>query len=116
MEMLKNFLKRLLITGLPLLGLYLFAQISFKANRRSEHPVDAGLGIALLLFVILFILSVGLIIDFVIRIKSKQYKIAVTNVPFLLLFLFPIFYIKCQMGGYCEDCFCSWLIETVKHF
>ncbi|MFY7988060.1 MAG: hypothetical protein ACOVNP_04200 [Flavobacterium sp.] len=116
MEIFKIFLKRLLITGLPLLGLYLFAQIAFENNSKSEHPKDVGLGIALLLFVILFILSVGLIIDFVIRIKRKQYKIAVTNVPFLLLFLFPILYIKCQMSGYCEDCFCSWLIETVKHF
>lgn len=114
MEIFKSFLKRLLITGLPLLGLYFFAQISFESNSRREHPTDAGLGIAILLFIILFLMTVGLLKDLVVRIKRKQYKVAATNIPFLLLFLFPILYIKCQMSDYCEDCFCSWLIDIVK--
>ena len=114
MNVLKNFIIRILVVGIPLIGLYYYSQIVFEANRRREHPTDAGLGIALLLFALLLLLSIGLIVDLVIRIKKKEYKIALTNIPFLIIFLIPILYINCQMGDYCEDCFCSWLIEKIK--
>jgi hypothetical protein len=107
---LTHFFVRFLIVSLPLLGLYFIAQMSFKANREREHPVDAGLGIAILLFFMLCFMFVGLIIDSAYRIRKKQFNIALTNLPFLLLFTFPILYIYCQMG-YCEDCFCRWFLD-----
>ena len=111
MELLKHFLIRFLIIGLPLIGLYFYSQIAFEANLNKEHPVDAGLGIAILIFTVLFIMFVGLFIDLGVRMIKKQNKIALTNVPFLLLFIIPISYIGCQFTTNCEDCFCSWLIN-----
>ncbi len=115
MKTLKAFLIRLLIIGLPLLGLYFYAQMAFEANSKKEHPTDAGLGIAILLFNLLLIIVIGLIVDLIKRLKRKQYNIALTNVPFLLLFSIPILYIHCQMSSYCEDCFCSWFIDFIKN-
>jgi hypothetical protein len=92
-NLLKHFLIRLLIVAIPLTALYFFAQMSFEANKRREHPVDAGLGIAILLFFILCLLFIGLVIDSAYRIRKRQNKIALTNLPFLLLFSIPIVYI-----------------------
>jgi len=108
-----HFFARFFIMSIPLLGLYFFAQMSFENNRKSEHPVDAGLGIAILLFFILCFFFIGLSIDFIYRIWKKQYTIALTDVPFLLLFTLPILFIHCQMG-YCEDCFCESFLEFLK--
>lgn len=93
----KHFGIRLLIVAIPLTALYFFAQMSFEANKRREHPVDAGLGIAILFFFISCVLFIGFITDTAYRIKTKQHKIALTNVPFLLLFIIPILYIFYQL-------------------
>lgn len=114
MDILKNFLIRLLLIALPLIGFYFYSEMAFEANRQKEHPTDVGLGIALLLFFILVLISIGLTVDLIVRIKRKQYKTALTDIPFLMLFSIPILYINCQMGSYCEDCFCSWFFEAFK--
>jgi len=112
-KILIHFFARLLIISVPLLALYLFAEMSFKANREKEHPTDVGLGIAIVLFMLLCFLCFGLLIDSIYRIRRKEYGIALTNLPFLLLFSLPILYINCKMGSYCEDCFCSWFTELI---
>ncbi|WP_268849363.1 hypothetical protein [Flavobacterium aestivum] len=112
-QTLVHFFARFLILSIPLVGLYFFAQMSFKANREREHPVDAGLGIAFLLFFILCAMFIGLTIDSAYRIRKKQFNIALTNLPFFLLFTLPILYLYCQIG-YCEDCFCGWFLESLQ--
>lgn len=116
MQFLKHFLIRLLIVAVPLTALYFYAQMAFKANRQKEHPTDVGLGIALLLCAVLMVLGIALLTDLIVRIAKKQYTVALSNIPFLLLFLIPILYIACNMSSYCEDCFCNWVIETYKKF
>ena len=114
MKILQKFLVRILIAGVPLIGLYFYSKIAFEANTKREHPTDVGLGIGFLLFAILVLMSFGFIVDFIIRIKNKQYETSLINIPFLIIFSFPILYIKCQMSSYCKDCFCSWIIEIIK--
>ncbi len=95
----KSFLKRLLIVSIPLLSLYYFSEMVFKANREREHPTDAGLGIAILLFFILLIFFVGFTVDTIIRFRQKQYQIAMVNAIFLSPFLFFILYIATLFSG-----------------
>ncbi|KAA0127399.1 hypothetical protein FY557_13570 [Chryseobacterium sp. SN22] len=97
MKFIKNFLIRLLIIGTPLLVLYGYSQAVFEANRKKEHPTDAGLGIAYLLFIILALMITGLITDLIIRIRNKQYAAAASDLPFIILFLIPVLYILYQM-------------------
>ncbi|MGE8554219.1 MAG: hypothetical protein ACN6OB_09870 [Chryseobacterium jejuense] len=112
MKTLKLFLKRLLITVVPLISLYIFAQIAFQNNREREHPTDAGLGIAFLLTFILFSLFVGFMVDFIIRIKKKEYKTALVDLPFLLCFIIPALYLACLWGG--GDGFCGWMLDSIR--
>ncbi|MBO6200927.1 MAG: hypothetical protein J6N74_04830 [Chryseobacterium sp.] len=107
----KAFLLRLLIVAIPLLVLYFYAEIAFEANRKKEHPTDAGLGIVVLLAFILIILFGGFLIDLLVRLSRKEYKIALINVPFLIPFVIFIIYIACLMAS--RECFCGWLIDTI---
>lgn len=111
MKLLKAFLLRLMIVVIPLLVLYCYAQIAFKANREKEHPTDAGLGIVVLLAFILIILFVGFLVDLLVRLSRKEYKIALINIPFLIPFIIFIVYIACLMAS--RECFCGWLIDTI---
>lgn len=108
----KQLIIRLLIAGVPLGGLYFFAQLSFKANRQKEHPTDVGLGIAFLLIFILLILFIGFTIDFIARLRRKQYEIALIDVPFLIPFVVLLLYLGCLMSS--RDCFCEWIINTIN--
>lgn len=108
MRQIKPFIIRLLIVAVPLLLLYFYAGIAFEANRRKEHPTDAGLGIAILLSFILIILFIGFTVDFIKNLRRKQYKIAGFDFCLLLLFTIPIIYIGCLMTS--RECFCGWLL------
>ena len=99
MSLLKNFCIRLFIVVIPLLGLYFLAEMSFEANRKKEHPTDVGLGIAIILFFVLFTLFVGFVIDTIYRIIKKEHKIVMVNVIFLLPFLFFILYLVTLFSG-----------------
>lgn len=111
MKTLKHFLIRLLIILVPLVGSYFYAQIAFEENRQREHRTDAGFGIAFLLIFFLFILFVGFLFDFIIKLRTKQFKIVWIDLSFLLIFTIPIMYLVCLMTS--RDCFCSWIIETI---
>jgi purine-cytosine permease-like protein len=111
MKLIKPILIRFLIVVLPLLILYFYSQMAFKANREREHPTDAGLGIAFLLVFILIVLAIGFVADFIKCLRRKQYKTAWIDFCFLLLFTIPILYIGCLMTS--RDCFCGWLIDTI---
>lgn len=111
MKLLKAFLIRLLIVAIPLLALYFYAEIAFQANREKEHPTDAGLGIVVLLAFILIILFVGFLVDSLVRLSRKEYKIALINIPFLIPFVIFIIYIGCLMAS--RECVCGWLIDTI---
>jgi len=112
MKLIKPILIRLLTVAVPLLILYFYAQMAFKANRQREHPTDAGLGIAVLLVFILVVLAIGFITDFIKCLRRKQCKTAWIDFGFLLLFTIPILYIGCLMAS--RDCFCGWLIDTIN--
>lgn len=99
MNTFKSFLKRLFIVCVPLLALYFYSEIALKANREREHPSDAGLGIAILLFFILFILFIGFIIDTLLRFRKKEYQTLIVNTIFLLPFIFFIIYIATLFSG-----------------
>ena len=71
MSLLKNFLIRLFVVIVPILGLYYYSEIAFEANRNREHRTDVGLGMAIFLFFILFFLFVGFTIDIIIRFVKK---------------------------------------------
>ncbi len=45
MKSLKALAIKLSFVTIPLLLLYMYAQIAFKANREKEHPTDVGMGI-----------------------------------------------------------------------
>ncbi len=107
-------LSRILLVATSLFLLYLYAERAFAHNRMKEHPTDAGLGIALLLCFILLILFVAFFIDTVYRAYKKEYFMIAVNIIFISVFSLPILYINCQMGDYCENCFCSRLIDWVK--
>lgn len=108
-----HFLIRLLIVVIPLTAIYFFAKLAFEENRRKEHPTDVGLGIAIISFNVFIILFIGFLVEFIKRIKKKQYDIALIDVLFLLLFFVPILYIHCQMGGCCNF-FCDGFINLVS--
>ncbi len=105
---------RLLILSSVLALYYVYAQYAFDEAAKKEHRTDTGLGLAIMFFILLTLLSISLLVDFVIRLAKKQYYIALTDLPFMLLFLVPMLYINCQMSQYCEDCLCQWLIDMVK--
>lgn len=112
MKLFKAFLIRLLIVAISLLALYAYAEIAFQANRKKEHPTDAGLGIAILLAFIAVVLFIGFISDLILRLVRKEYKIALINIPFLIPFIVIIAYISCQMTS--RECFCGWLIKVLQ--
>lgn len=112
MKLFKAFLIRLLITAIPLLALYAYAEIAFQANREKEHPTDVGLGIAILLAFIAMALFIGFLADLILRLVRKEYKIALINIPFLIPFIIIITYISCQMTS--RECFCGWLIKVLQ--
>jgi len=114
MSITRHLLLRLVIVTIPLLVLYFFSELAFKVNRQKVHPTDVGLGIALLLAFVLIILFIGFIADLIIRLRKKQYPIAIMNIPFLLAFSAPILNIVCLMTS--RGCFCSWIITTVGLF
>lgn len=111
MKLIKSILIRFLIVAVPLLLLYGYAQMAFKANRQKEHPTDVGLGIAFLLVFILIALFIGFVVDFIKSLRYKQYSTAWVDFSFLLLFTIPILYIGCLIAS--RDCFCGWLIDTI---
>ncbi|BAP32950.1 uncharacterized protein CHSO_3913 [Chryseobacterium sp. StRB126] len=113
MKILTLFLKRLLITAIPLVCLFIFAEVAFQNNRKKEHPTDVGLGIMLLLAFILIILFIGFMADFIIRLRKKEYQTALTDLPFLLCFFIPALYISCLWTG--GDGFCSWVLDSVRN-
>ncbi|MEN7550061.1 hypothetical protein AAG747_19215 [Rapidithrix thailandica] len=112
-NIIKFFLVRLLIVILPLVVLYFAFEAGVEANNQKEHKTDVGLGFAILLFFIFIILTVGFVIDFIKNLYKKHYDIALIDIPFLLVFLIPIIYIHCQMGGCCEG-FCDWYINFLN--
>lgn len=114
MKIFKHFMIRLLIVATPLLLLYFYSQQAIEANRHREHRTDVGLGIAILLFNILVLLLIGLLIDIVYRIRKKQYSIIIADIPFILLFVFPVLYVHCNMSSYCEECFCNWYLHLLS--
>jgi len=111
MKIIKPIFIRFLIVAVPLLILYFYAQMAFKANRQRAHPTDAGLGIAFLLVFILVALFIGFVADFVKSLGRKQYRNAWIDFCFLLLFTIPVLYIGCLMAS--RDCFCGWLIDMI---
>jgi len=111
MKTLKPFLIRFLTVAVPLLGIYIFAQIAANANRGREHPTDVGLGIAFLSVFTFLVLFVGFTVDLVIRVRRKQHSQVWMDSFFLFLFTIPIAYIICLITS--RDCFCKWLIDTI---
>ncbi len=107
-----HLLKKILFITIPFGGLYIFAQMAFEENRKSRHPKDVGLGIAILLFLILLILFIIFFIDAIKQYKKKEYKLMGITIFFLLLFSIPILKIHCLMGG--DTFFCDTLISTTK--
>ena len=105
----KPFFIRLLLVAIPMGALYLFAQMAFEENRHKEHPTDVGLGIAMLLGVFSLVFFIAFLVDISVRIYKKQYAVAWTNLPFLLLCSTVLLYIGCNMSSSCKDCFCGWL-------
>jgi len=112
MKIIKHFLIRLLITAIPLIGLYVWAEMAFKANKEKEHPTDVGMGVALMLIFVLSALFFGFITDFITRLIKKDYKVAFTDIPFLLAFIVPILYLSCLWSG--GEVFCEWLTGTIN--
>lgn len=112
MSLKKHLLKRLLFTLIPLLSLYLFAQISFETSKNDLHRGDSGLGIVFLLIFILLVLFFGFIIDSIIKIRRKEYKIFQLNILFLLPIILFLSYFLCLMTSRCF--FCEALIDWVR--
>ncbi|MBO0592503.1 hypothetical protein I2486_13940 [Cellulophaga sp. E16_2] len=111
--MLKKIIVRIVIIALPLVTLYAYFLMESEANSRKEHPTDVGLGIAIMLFFILTVLVIGFSIDLIKRLHKKHYKVAFIDLSFLSLFILPILYINCQMGGCCDD-FCDGYINFMN--
>lgn len=98
-NLIKVFLKRVLFFSIPLLGLYFYSEMAFKANRQKEHPTDVGLGIAIYLFFILLFLFLGFTIDTISKFIKKDYKIVWINMIFLLPFILLILYLGTLFFG-----------------
>ncbi|KPE51038.1 hypothetical protein [Chryseobacterium indologenes] len=111
MKTINHLLIRLLITAIPLIGLYFWAEMAFRANREKEHPTDVGMGVALMLIFVLSALFFGFITDFITRLVKKDYRVALTDVPFLLAFIVPILYLSCLWSD--GDGFCKCLTTTM---
>ena len=94
----KAFVLRFLGFFLPLLALYVYAQYAFYENNLKEHPTDAGLGIALLLFFISVILFGVFLVDAIRQLRRKNYAVLWIDVAFLSIFLIPILYVGLMMG------------------
>jgi len=108
----KKLLIRIIIVGIPLLLLYIGFLIATESNNQKQYRTDVGLGFGILLFVILLTLATGFLIDFINNLYRKDYKVAMLDIPFLIIFLMPILYLHCQMGGFC-DSFCEWYIQEI---
>lgn len=84
MKTFNRLIKRLLIIVIPLLALYVFTQKTFGSNRQSAHPVDAGMGIAILLMALLVLCFIGFTIDLIKRIVNKDRAGAIIDAVFLV--------------------------------
>lgn len=113
-KVIKHFLLNTLIVILPLAGLYVYAEIAFKENKKKEHPTDVGLGIAIFLFFILISLFIFFIVDTIKQYRRKEYKLMAISILFISLFTVPILNIHCLMGG--DIFFCDMLIAFMKSY
>lgn len=107
--LLKSFLKRLLLIVIPLFALYFYAQMAFEANNQREHHTDAGLGIAFMATGLLLILLAFFLVDFIKKIRAKNYNIVKIDAFFLLILCMPIAYLICQITS--RNCFCRSIIK-----
>ncbi len=106
---LKSFLKRLLLIVIPIVALYLYAQMAFEANSHREHRTDAGLGIAFMTTGLLLILFLVFLVDIITKIRIKNYNIVKIDSVFLLILSTPIAYLICQITS--RNCFCTSIIN-----
>ncbi|MFN3020282.1 hypothetical protein ACK1KB_04745 [Chryseobacterium sp. TY3] len=107
---LKSFLKRLLLVVIPIIALYLYAQMAFEANSHLEHRTDAGLGIAFMTTGLLLILFQVFLVDIITKIRIKNYNIVKIDAVFLLILSTPIAYLICQITS--RNCFCTSIINS----
>ena len=107
----KAFLLRLLLYVIPIIGLYLFAQLAIEDSRQQEHRTDVGFGIVVVSAMVLAFMSACLVADMLARIVKKEYKIALMDLLFLLPSIIFVIYIGCLMAS--RECFCGWLIDTI---
>ncbi|WP_075343365.1 hypothetical protein [Tenacibaculum agarivorans] len=99
-------IRKLLVIVIPLLCLYVYAQLVFAENHKKEHPTDVGLGIAIVLFFILSILVVIFLADVLKHFKQREFVLLAIDVFFLILLCIPVLNIDCLMGGdffFCEE-------------
>lgn len=107
----KAFLLRLLLYVIPIIGLYIFSQMTIEDNRQQEHRTDVGLGIVVFSALVLAFMSICIVADMIARIVKKEYKIAWIDLLFLLPSIIFVIYIGCLMAS--RECLCGWLIDTI---
>jgi uncharacterized membrane protein len=81
----------------PLFLLHLYAQYAFDHARAQERHGDAGLGIAILLGFICFVLITCFIVDFVIQIRKKRVLNFLADAFILIILLMPFGWFTCDV-------------------
>jgi hypothetical protein len=100
----------------PLFLLYLYAQYAFDHAREQERHGDTGLGIAILLGLICFVLFTCFFVDFVIQVRKKRILNFLADVFILVILLMPFGWFACNWFGGRDRLICKVPIDTFNQF
>lgn len=90
---------RLLAFITPLLLLQLYSQRAFEYARTQERHGDTGLGIAILLGFMTFIMLGAFLVDLIIQIRKRRPAAYLTDAFILLMLLMPFGWFACSWFG-----------------
>lgn len=90
---------RLLAFIAPLFFVYLYARSAFEYARTQEHHGDTGLGIAILLGFMTFVMLGAFLIDLIIQIRKRRPSAYLTDGFILLMLLMPFGWFACNWFG-----------------
>ena len=101
-----KFVLRLALPVAAMLVFYGFASLSISANAGREHRGDTGLGIAIVLGFLCFVLLVGYLVDLVIQLVKRQPALVAADLLVLGVLSIPFGWVSCNWYGMVESAIC----------
>lgn len=110
-KFMRHFFLWLFIIGMSLFGVYLYGYWALRSDRYLHYPTDVQLSISLLLLFVLVVNAIGLSIDLIVRIYTKQRYITTLDAALILTLLIPVVYLAC-LTLFQNNCACDFVIMT----